>query len=85
MAFKSEIRNSPTQQIIKVFLNDDSLDTEIKSLLEVFKEIEHIEIRKSVERNRTCKNIAIFRHEGVDINILLEKIDESLKIYFDEK
>lgn len=34
VVFKSEIRNAPTQQIIKIFLNDESLDREVKDYLE---------------------------------------------------
>ncbi|MCF7567019.1 hypothetical protein L3X37_01395 [Sabulilitoribacter arenilitoris] len=85
VAFRSEIRNSPTQQTIKVFLSDESLDNDIKHYLENFNEIELVEIRKSVERNRVSENITIFRKDGVDINSLQVKIDESLNQYFDGK
>lgn len=85
VAFRSEIRNSPTQQTIKVFLSDESLDNDVKHYLENFNEIELIEIRKSVERNRVSENITIFRKEGVDINSLQAKIEESLNKYFDGK
>ena len=85
LQFRSEIRNSPTQQTIKIFLKDESLGDNIKNYLEVFNGIELIEIRKSIERNRTSKNITIFRKEGVDINLLQERIDEGLSKYFEEK
>lgn len=85
LPFRSEIRNSPTQQTIKIFLSDESLDNEIKDYLGNFNEIELIEIRKSVERNRVKENITIFRKEGVDINSLQARIDESLNKYFSEK
>lgn len=85
VAFRSEIRNSPTQQTIKVFLSDESLDNDVKHYLENFSEIELVEIRKSVERNRVSENITIFRKEGVDINSLQAKIEESLNKYFDGK
>lgn len=84
VAFRSEIRNSPTQQTIKVFLSDESLDNDVKHYLENFNEIELIEIRKSVERNRVSENITIFRKEGVDINSLQAKIEESLNEYFNK-
>ena len=70
LPFRTEIRNSPTQQTIKVFLSDESLDNNVKHYLESFNEIELIEIRKSVERNRVSENITIFRKDGVDINSL---------------
>ncbi len=83
LQYRSEIRNSPSQQTIKVFLSDESLDNNVKNYLESFNDIELIEIRKSVERNRVAENITIFRKEGVDINSLQAKIDESLNRYFD--
>ncbi|GAA4235024.1 hypothetical protein GCM10022291_15880 [Postechiella marina] len=80
--YRSEIRNSPTQQTIKIFLNDQSLDTDVKSYLENFTDIELIEIRNSVERNRVQENITIFRKDGVCINSLQDKINNSLAGYF---
>ena len=85
LAFRSEIRNSPKEQTIKIFLSDESLDAEIKSYLERFNEIKLIEIRKSVGRNRAAENITIFRKKGVDINSLQVSIDESLTRYFENK
>ena len=85
LQFRTEIRNSPTQQTIKVFLSDESLDNNVKHYLESFNEIELIEIRKSVERNRVSENITIFRKDGVDINSLQTRVDESLNRYFSEK
>ena len=82
LSFTSEIRNSPTQQTIKIFLSDESLDSDIKNYLESFSDIELIEIRKSIGRNRADENITIFRKEGVDIISLKSKIDESLTQYF---
>lgn len=85
LPFRSEIRNSPREQTIKIFLSDEALDTEIKNYLENFSGIELIEIRKTVERNSGFENITIFRKQGVDINSLQERINESLDRYFDEK
>ncbi|MCL6293793.1 hypothetical protein [Jejuia spongiicola] len=85
LPFRTEIRNSPTQQTIKVFLSDESLDNNVKHYLESFNEIELIEIRKSVERNRVSENITIFRKDGVDINSLQTRINEGLNRYFSSK
>jgi TusA-related sulfurtransferase len=82
--FRSEIRNSPRAQTIKVFLSDESLDSKIKSHLEHFEEIELIEIRESIGRNRADENITIFLKEGADINKVKESIDSSLWWYFEE-
>lgn len=85
LPFRTEIRNSPTQQTIKVFLSDESLDNNVKNYLESFNEVELIEIRKSVERNRVSENITIFRKDGVDINSLQTRINEGLNRYFSSK
>ncbi len=84
LPFRSEIRNSPAQQTIKVFLSDESLDSKIKSHLEHFKEIELIEIQQSVGRNRADENITIFLKDDVDINKMKTSIDSSLWWYFEQ-
>lgn len=82
--FRSEIRNSPSQQTIKVFLSDESLDGKIKSHLENFKEIELIEIRESMGQNRANENLTVFLKDDVDIDKMKETIDSSLWWYFEE-
>ena len=52
LPFRSEIRNSPTQSTIKIFLSDESLDARIKKHLEHFSEIETIEITESISQNK---------------------------------
>ncbi|MEL0455001.1 hypothetical protein WJN01_02085 [Flavobacteriaceae bacterium SZ-1-7] len=84
LPFRSEIRNSPTQPTIKIFLSDESLDERIKKHLEHFNDIESIEIRESVEQNRSDENITVFLKEDVDINKMKQSIDSSLWWYFEE-
>jgi len=84
LPFRSEIRNSPTRQTLKIFLSDKSLDIRIKNHLEHFNEIELIEIRQSMGRNRADENITIFLKEGADINKMKQSIDSSLWWYFEE-
>jgi hypothetical protein len=84
LPFRSEIRNSPTQPTIKIFLSDESLDARIKKHLEHFKEIEDIEITESIGRNRVGENITVFLKDGVDINKMKQSIDSSLWWYFEE-
>ncbi|MFD1614542.1 hypothetical protein [Gelatiniphilus marinus] len=84
LPFRSEIRNSPTQQTIKVFLSDENLGAKIKKHLEHFKEIEMIEIRESIGQNRVGENITVFLKEGADINKMKQSIDSSLWWYFEE-
>ncbi|WP_370477683.1 hypothetical protein [Tamlana flava] len=84
LPFRSEIRNSPTQPTIKIFLSDESLDERIKKHLEHFNDIESIEIRESVEQNRSDENITVFLKDDVDINKMKQSIDSSLWWYFEE-
>ncbi|WNH08397.1 hypothetical protein [Thalassobellus suaedae] len=84
LPFRSEIRNSPNQQTIKIFLSDETLDTKIKNHLQHFKEIELIEIRESMGQNRADENITIFLKDDVDINKMKASIDSSLWWYFEE-
>ncbi|GAA4889392.1 hypothetical protein GCM10023311_11790 [Flaviramulus aquimarinus] len=84
LPFRSEIRNSPTQPTIKIFLSDESLDGRIKKHLEHFNEIEMIEIRESIGQNRVGENITVFLKENIDINKMKQSIDSSLWWYFEE-
>jgi len=83
-AFRSEIRNSPSQQTIKIFLSDESLGAKIKKHLEHFNEIEMIEIRESIGQNRVGENITVFLKDNVDIIKIKQSIDSSLWWYFEE-
>ncbi|MEP5341028.1 MAG: hypothetical protein ABJL44_00990 [Algibacter sp.] len=82
--FRSEIRNAPSQQTIKIFLSDESLDAKIKSHLEHFQEIELIEIGESIGQNRADENITVYLKNDVDIHKMKETIDSSLWWYFEE-
>ncbi|WP_396602869.1 hypothetical protein [Algibacter sp. R77976] len=84
LPFRSEIRNSPTQPTIKIFLSEESLCTRIKKHLEHFNEIETIELRESMGQNRVGENITVFLKEGVDINKMKQSIESSLWWYFEE-
>ncbi|WP_372756820.1 hypothetical protein [Mariniflexile sp.] len=82
--FRSEIRNSPTRQTIKIFLSDESLDGKIKDHLEHFTEIDIIEINETVEQNHAGENLTIFLKDAVDINRMKASIDSSLWWYFEK-
>ncbi|NJX15330.1 heavy-metal-associated domain-containing protein [Tamlana crocina] len=84
LPFRSEIRNSPSQPTIKIFLSDESLDERIKKHLEHFKEVESIEIRESVGQNRANENITVFLNEDADLDKMKQAIDSSLWWYFEE-
>ena len=83
LPFRSEIRNSPKQPTIKIFLSKAFLKDRIKKHLEHFKEIETIEIRESMGQNRADENITVFLNDGVDIDKMQQAIDSSLWWYFE--
>lgn len=82
LPFRTEIRNTPQEQTIKVYVKDISLDDSIQKMLTKINTIRLVEVQPSLSRNRVEKNITIFRKEGVDINELKHSIDEVLNSYF---
>ncbi|AOW21510.1 hypothetical protein [Urechidicola croceus] len=82
LPFRTEIRNSPKEQTIKIYVNDVSLDTNIMKMLASLNEIKLVEIQQSVARNRVSKNVTIYAKEEVDINDLHQQIEEVLMNYF---
>lgn len=84
LPFRSEIRNSPSKQTIKIFLSDESLDARIKKHLQHFNEIDLIETRESIGQNRVDKNITVFLKDNADITKMKSSIDSSLWWYFEE-
>ena len=82
--FRSEIRNTPKVQTIRIYLNDESMDTKIKQYLESFDDIDFIEIRETVAQNRSDEGLTVFLKENVDINKMKASIDSSLWWYFEE-
>lgn len=83
--FRSEIRNSPSEQTIKIYLSDESLDDRIKLHLENFTEIDAIEINETVEQNRANESLTLFIKDMVDINRIKATIDSSLWWYFEQE
>lgn len=84
LPFRSEIRNSPSQPTIKIFLSDESLDSRVKKYLEDFSEVAHVEIRESIGRNRADENITVFLKDTVDIRKTKSLFDSSLQSFFEE-
>jgi len=82
LAFRTEIRNTPNQQTIKIYLMDVALDKSIKKLLKTLDGVNNIEIQESLARNRVEENITIFRKKDVNINELKSNIDKILNDYF---
>ncbi|WP_139957500.1 hypothetical protein [Flavicella sediminum] len=81
--FRTEIRNSPKEQTLKIYLTDISLDTELQGLLEKINGVRMAEVQPSMSRNRVAENLTIFREESISINELKLKVDEFLESYFE--
>ncbi|WP_152286272.1 hypothetical protein [Flavicella marina] len=83
LPYRSEIRNSPKEQTIKIYLSDTSLDQQLKTLIEKIDGVRIVEVQESLSRNRVEENLTVFRKEAISINILKEKIDDFLESYFE--
>lgn len=82
LPYRTEIRNSPKEQTLKIYLNDISLDQELKNILETIVGVRLVEVQESVGRNRVEENVTVFRNEDTSINVLKEKVDTFLDNYF---
>ncbi|NIJ43776.1 hypothetical protein FHR24_000215 [Wenyingzhuangia heitensis] len=82
LPFRTEIRNSPKNQTIKVYINDTTCDKECKDLLDKISGIDFIEIQESVSRNRVEENITVFVKESADVNRVQQLIENKLDQHF---
>ena len=84
LAFRTEIRNSPKEQTLKIYLSDTTLDIALKNLLENINGVRVVEVQESISRNRVEENVTVLKNEDLSINTLKERIDAFLEIYFEE-
>ena len=84
LPFRTEIRNSPKEQTLKIYLSDTSLDVALKNLLENINGVRIVEVQESISRNRAEENVTVYRNENVSINTLKEEVDVFLGIYFEK-
>ncbi len=84
LPFRTEIRNSPKEQTLKIYLSDISLDIELQGLLEEMEGVRMAEVQTSLSRNRVPENLTIYRDDTVSINDLKDKIDSFLNSFFDQ-
>ncbi len=82
LPFRTEIRNNPIRQTIKVYIKDTSCDNECKELLRSIQGIDFIEIQESVSRNRVEENLTVFIKNNVDVNRIKELIENRLDSHF---
>ena len=84
LPFRTEIRNSPKEQTLKIYLSDTSLDEALKNLLENINGVRTVEVQESISRNRVEENVTIYRYDKVSISTLKEEVDAFLGIYFEK-
>ena len=84
LPFRTEIRNSPKEQTIKVYLSDISLDIELQGQLEKIKGVRMVETQSSISRNRVPENLTLFREEGTSINDIKAAVDGFLEDHFNK-
>lgn len=82
LPFRTEIRNSPKCQTLKVYINDTTCDQECKDLLNNISGIESIEIEKSISRNRVEENLTIYIHDDADVNRVQKLVENKLDQHF---
>tara|TARA_B110001454_G_scaffold206744_1_gene217448 strand:+ start:1792 stop:2058 length:267 start_codon:yes stop_codon:yes gene_type:complete len=82
LPYRTEIRNSPKEQTLKIYLKDISLDEELKNILETIDGVRLVEVQESIGRNRVEENVTVYRKEDISINVLKEKVDAFLNNYF---
>jgi hypothetical protein len=84
LPYRTEIRNSPNEQTLKIYLKDISLDEELKNLLDSINGVRMVEVQESISRNRVEENVTVFRKEDTSMNNLKEKVDTFLDNYFEK-
>ncbi|MDO3694131.1 hypothetical protein QVZ41_04595 [Wenyingzhuangia sp. chi5] len=82
LPFRTEIRNSPKCQTLKVYINDTTCDQECKDLLNNISGIESIEIQKSISRDRVEENLTIYIHDDADVNRVQKLVENKLDQHF---
>ncbi len=82
LPFRTEIRNSPRKQTVKIYINDTSCDQECKDLLKNINGVDFIEIQESVSRNRVEENLTVFIKDNSDVNRVKELIENRLDQHF---
>lgn len=82
LPFRTEIRNNPNTQILKVYVSDINCDQECKNILEKINGVESVEIQESISRNRVKENLTVFIKENTDINRIKMLIENKLDRHF---
>ena len=82
LPFRTEIRNNPKTQTLKIYLQDVNKDEECKLLLKKINGVDFIEIQNSVSRNRVKENLTVFVKEHADINRVKKLVENTLDMHF---
>lgn len=84
LPFRTEIRNTPKEQTLIIYLSNIGMDKQIKELLKSLDGVKQVEIQKSLARNRVEENVTIYTEDDVNINDLKIHIENILTSYFNE-
>ncbi len=82
LPFRTEIRNSPKRQTVKVYVQDVKYDQECKDLLKGLCGVEFVEIQESISRNRVRENLTVFVKDDADVNHVKTLVDNKLDQHF---
>ena len=82
LPFRTEIRNSPKKQTLKIYMKDTKCDVECKDLLQNISGIDFIEIQDSVSRNRVEENLTVFIKDDADVNRVQKLVENKLDQHF---
>lgn len=82
LSFRTEIRNNPKEQTIKIYLSQPKYDTDCKNMLQKIEGIREIEVCDSVARNRVEECLTVFKNDDIDINSLQKRIEYQLDSHF---
>lgn len=82
LPFRTEIRNNPKRQTLKIYVSDTTCDQDCKNLIESVNGVEAVEIQESISRNRVKENLTIFIKENSDINRVKMLIENKLDQHF---
>ncbi|WP_010134389.1 hypothetical protein [Ochrovirga pacifica] len=80
--FRTEIRNSPKRQTIKVYVHDIKCDVECKELLEQLCGVDFVEIQESLSRDRVKENVTVFVKDDADVNRVQQLVENKLDEHF---
>ncbi|MGY6649495.1 hypothetical protein [Wenyingzhuangia sp. IMCC45574] len=82
LPFRTEIRNSPKRQTLKVYVQDTKCDKECKELIKNLCGVDRVEIQESISRNRVEENLTVYVKDDADVNNVKKLVENKLDEHF---